>query len=79
MALLTLERVAQELYADDRWHPLFLEAPTVDGVTQFLPDGIQLRALFKVFPKEQYALGREFNRRIKEAFDRAGISLYRRA
>lgn len=74
-ALGVLEAVSQELYTDPQWREFFLDAPEMQGVTQLAPDGITLRALFKVQPKSQYALSREFNRRIKIAMDEAGIDI----
>ncbi|WP_345456132.1 mechanosensitive ion channel family protein [Deinococcus aluminii] len=74
-ALRVLEAVSQELYADPEWRGFFLDAPEIQGVTQLAPDGVTLRALFKVQPKSQYGIGREFNRRIKIAMDQAGIKI----
>lgn len=74
-ALRVLERVSRELHADPAWSASFLEEPEIQGVTQLAPDGVTLRALYKVQPKGQFALGREFNRRIKIAMDEAGIEI----
>lgn len=74
-ALLVLERVSTEIYEDSEWQHFFLEKPEMQGVTQLAPDGVTVRALFKVQPKSQYAIGREFNRRIKIAMDQAGIDI----
>ena len=74
-ALRVLEAVSKELYADPEWQSHFLAEPDIQGVTQLAPDGVTLRALFKVQPKSQYALGREFNRRIKIAMDQARIEI----
>ncbi|GGI88357.1 mechanosensitive ion channel family protein [Deinococcus wulumuqiensis] len=74
-ALRVLDAVSQELYRDPAWDDHFLDAPEIQGVTALAPDGVTLRALFKVLPKSQYALGREFNRRIKIAMDQAGIEI----
>ncbi len=74
-ALRVLEQVSTEIYEADAWKHFFLEAPEQQGVTQLAPDGVTLRALFKVQPKSQYAIGREFNRRIKIAMDEAGIEI----
>lgn len=74
-ALRVLERVSRELHADPAWSASFLEEPEIQGVTRLAPDGVTLRALYKVQPKSQYALGREFNRRIKIAMDEAGIEI----
>ncbi|AFZ68521.1 mechanosensitive ion channel family protein [Deinococcus peraridilitoris] len=72
-ALTLLEQVARELHADPAWGYRFLEAPTIDGVSMLTRDGFEVRALLKVLPKEQWALGREFNRRMKMALDDAGM------
>ncbi len=74
-ALKVLEGVSQEIYQDAEWQHFFLDEPEIQGVTQLAPDGVTLRALFKVQPKSQYAIGREFNRRIKIAMDQAGIEI----
>ena len=74
-ALKVLQAVSEELYHDPVWNDHFLDAPEVQGVTALAPDGITLRALFKVLPKSQFALGREFNRRIKIAMDQASIEI----
>jgi small conductance mechanosensitive channel len=74
-ALRVLKEVSEELYADGEWRRYFLEEPEIQGVTQLAPDGVTLRALFKVLPKSQYAVGREFNRRIKIAMDQSGIEI----
>lgn len=74
-ALSVLEEVCNDLYADSEWSANFLDAPDIQGVTNLAADGVELRALFKVQPKTQYALQREFNRRIKIAMDQAGIEI----
>ncbi|WP_420594711.1 mechanosensitive ion channel family protein [Deinococcus sp.] len=74
-ALRVLEEVCEGLYRDEAWHHNFLEAPELHGVTNLAADGVTLRALFKVLPKTQFALGREFNRRVKIAMDQAGIEI----
>ena len=74
-ALRVLEEVCEGLYRDETWHHSFLEAPELHGVTNLAADGVTLRALFKVLPKTQFALEREFNRRVKIAMDQAGIEI----
>lgn len=72
-AIAVIKRVAGEIYEDPEWKDHFLEAPEVQGVTSMSMDSITLRALFKVLPKSQWALGREFNLRIKKALDAAQV------
>lgn len=72
-AIELLTRVSNDLHQDATWATKFLEPPTVEGVTNFTKDGFEVRALFKVLPKEQWGIGREFNRRMKLAMDGAGL------
>ncbi len=74
-AIKVLTEVSNSIYEDEEWASYFLEPPEVHGVTELAPDGVTLRALFKVQPKSQYPIGREFNRRIKIAMDQAGIEI----
>ena len=74
-ALRILKQVSEELAADPDWKEHFLDVPDIQGVTELKPEGVTLRALLKVLPKSQYAVGREFNRRIKIAMDQAGIEI----
>lgn len=73
--LRVLRDTAQGLYSDSAWHDNFLAEPDILGVVDLGASGITLRALFKVQPKTQYAVGREFNRRIKIAMDDARIDI----
>ena len=74
-ALEVMEQVAGGLHADPAWHGRFLAPPDVQGVTSLSNDGTELRALLKVLPKAQFAVGREFNRRIKVAMDGADLGV----
>lgn len=72
-ALELLHTVALDLYNDTDWHEKFLEEPEVMGVQAMTGAGVTIRTTFKVQPKEQWAVAREFRRRIKNAFDAAGF------
>ena len=74
-ALEVMEQVASGLHADPQWQSRFLAPPEVQGVTSLSSDGTELRALLKVLPKAQFAVGREFNRRIKVAMDSADLGM----
>ena len=74
-ALEVMEQVASGLHADPQWQSRFLAPPEVQGVTSLGSDGTELRALLKVLPKAQFAVGREFNRRIKVAMDSADLGM----
>lgn len=70
-----LTRVSHELYSDEVFGKVFLEAPEINGVTGVSKDGVVLQALYKVLPKQQWGLEREFNRRVLLALEQSGLSL----
>jgi small-conductance mechanosensitive channel len=71
----TIERVAHELYVDERWASKILEQPEVWGVEELGPDGIRVRLVAKTRPLEQWTVARELRARLKVAFDQAGIEV----
>jgi moderate conductance mechanosensitive channel len=73
VALELLNKTATEFFNDPTWKDKFLEAPEVLGVQALTGVSVTLRTLFKVQPKEQWGVSREFKRRIKTAFDIAGL------
>jgi small conductance mechanosensitive channel len=72
-ALELITRVAQELHSDPAWKDKFLEGPQILGVQTLSPTSVTLRVLFKVRPKEQWGVNREFKRRVKLAFENEGL------
>jgi small conductance mechanosensitive channel len=74
-ALELIDRVAQNLHDDTVWTEKFLEPPEVLGVQALGAVGVTIRTVMKVQPKEQWGLAREFKKRIKNAFDAAGLRI----
>jgi small conductance mechanosensitive channel len=74
-AMAVMEEVAQQLYTDPIWQDKLLNSPRLLGVDNLDYTGVSLRLLLKTKPLEQWAVGREYRRRIKKAFDKYGISL----
>jgi moderate conductance mechanosensitive channel len=74
-ALELIGGVAQNLHDDPLWTEKFLEAPEVLGVQALGAVGVTIRTVMKVQPKEQWGLSREFKKRIKNAFDAAGLRI----
>ncbi|MBI4586511.1 MAG: mechanosensitive ion channel [Planctomycetes bacterium] len=70
-----LRRVGEEMRGDPVFGPKLLEAPEVPGVEQFGDSAVTVRMLFKTRPGEQWNTAREARRRIKQAFDAAGIEI----
>ena len=73
IALELISQTANEFFNDPAWRDKFLEPPEVLGVQALSGVSVTLRTLFKVQPKEQWGVSREFKRRIKTAFDLAGL------
>jgi moderate conductance mechanosensitive channel len=73
VALELISKTATEFFNDPTWKDKFLEPPEVLGVQALTGVSVTLRTLFKVQPKEQWGVSREFKRRIKTAFDHAGL------
>jgi moderate conductance mechanosensitive channel len=73
IALELISKTATEFFNDPEWKDKFLEPPEVLGVQALTGVSVTLRTLFKVQPKEQWGVSREFKRRIKNAFDLAGL------
>jgi small-conductance mechanosensitive channel len=69
-----MQRVAEE-YAADHKDILMDEEPLVQGITNFGESSVDARIVIKMIPGEQWDAERELRRRLKQAFDREGISI----
>ncbi|MEC4891777.1 MAG: mechanosensitive ion channel family protein [Oscillatoria sp. PMC 1051.18] len=67
----TAEKMAQE----EDWKKQILDPPQVLGVDNFSDRGAIVRVWIMTVPLKQWDVSREFRRRIKIAFDEAGIPL----
>jgi moderate conductance mechanosensitive channel len=74
-AIELIEEVATSMYQDYDFRPKILEAPQVLGVENFTERGFIIRLWFKTEPLKQWEVSREFRRRVKNAFEDAGIAL----
>ncbi len=70
-ALAVMEEVSQQIKAD--LPGKVLGDPAIQGIHEFADSSINLRALIKTVPGEQWFIAREFRLRLKEAFDKEGI------
>ncbi|HEX6860746.1 MAG TPA: mechanosensitive ion channel domain-containing protein [Caulobacteraceae bacterium] len=74
-ALEVMGEVGAEMLADSDHGGNILEPIEVVGVDALGDSGVVLKARIKTRPLEQWSVGREYNRRIKLAFEAAGISI----
>lgn len=70
-----IQQVADDLRADPDFKNKILEPIEIFGVDQFGDSAVVIKARFKTKPIEQWAVGREFRRRLKKAFDDQGIEI----
>lgn len=74
-AIEVMKTVGEELKADPAFSDRILEPIEVVGVDRLADSGIVLKARIKTQPIQQWNVGREYNRRLKLAFDEAGIQI----
>lgn len=74
-ALRIMRDVGERLQRDPDFREKILEPIEVVGVDNLADSGVVLKARIKTQPTQQWSVGREYNRRIKQAFDRAGIEI----
>jgi small-conductance mechanosensitive channel len=70
-----MHRVAEEMYADAKYRSVMLESIEIIGVDGFTESAVTIKARLKTRPQQQFAIGREYRRRLKKAFDAEGIEM----
>lgn len=70
-----LRDVASELMRDAAYRPFILEPLEVIGIDKMTELGVTIQSRIKTLPRKQWMVGREFVRRLKQAFDREGIEM----
>lgn len=74
-ALAVMRRVGEDLRAEPAFAKQITQPFEVLGVDRLDPTGVVLKARVTTKPADQWAIGREYNRRLKKAFDDAGIEI----
>lgn len=70
-----MEEVGKNLYNDVKYKDRFIEPIEIFGLDRFDDSAVIIRVRIKTLPHEQWAIGREYRRRIKYAFDENGIEM----
>lgn len=65
--------VAEEMRAEPQYGSVMLEPIEILGVDAFTETAVTIKARFKTQPLQQHLVGREYRRRLKKAFEAAGI------
>ena len=74
-ALAVLRKLSQEIYAETEWQSKILEIPEVLGIDDLQHSGMLIRIWIKTQPLQQWAVGREFRRRLQMAMQKEGIAI----
>lgn len=70
-----IKEVFEELRQDDDYKNDILEPIEIMGLDQFADSAVVIRARAKTLPSKQWGVAREFNRRLKKAFDERDIEI----
>jgi small conductance mechanosensitive channel len=70
-----MKQVGQELSEDPAFKSLMLEPPEIFGVDKFADSAVIIKGRVRTKPIRQWAVGREYLRRIKYAFDENNIEI----
>ena len=70
-----IKQVDENLRQDDEFKSDILEPIEILGLDQFADSAIIIKARTKTKPIRQWAIGREFNRRLKKKFDELNIEI----
>ncbi len=74
-AIELIKNAASQMNGDPHWQAQILESPQILGVDDFGSRGVIIRVWIKTLPLKQWDVAREFRRRLKVAFDEAGIPI----
>lgn len=68
-----IKSIGKEMKEDEKLKNIIIDDIEVLGVDKFEESTITIKTRIKTLPSHQWVVGREFNRRIKEAFDKNSI------
>lgn len=74
-AIELLKEIASQLQDEEPYHSAILAPLDVMGVDQLGDFAVLIKARFKTLPGQQWLIGREMNRRIKQRFEDAHIDM----
>ncbi len=70
-----INKVGNELAEDEKWRKKIKDAPQFVRVSNFAESAIVVKILGKTEPVQQWSVAGELRRRLKKAFDEAGIEM----
>jgi small-conductance mechanosensitive channel len=70
-----LREIAADIRGDPKLGPQIRDDIEIMGVERLADSGVMIRSRIKTDPSARWSVGREFNRRIKQRFDKLGIEI----
>ncbi len=70
-----MKQVGKEMFEDPDFKSKMLEEPEIFGVDQFADSAVMIKGRVRTKPIMQWAVGREFLRRVKYSFDQNGVEI----
>tara|TARA_B100001245_G_C22864633_1_gene415802 strand:+ start:132 stop:1052 length:921 start_codon:yes stop_codon:yes gene_type:complete len=70
-----IKEVGAKLKEDEEYKDKIMEPMEIFGLDKFGDSAVVIKARIKTFPIQQWVVGREFNKRLKVAFDASGIEI----
>lgn len=74
-AMEIMRAVGVELRTDPQYGPLINEDIEIFGIDNFEASAVTIKGRIKTRPIRQWDVGREYRRRLKKAFDKAGVQI----
>lgn len=74
-ALDVLRQVCQNFYNDPNWHDKAIAPPDVLGIDSISHRGMTISIWIQTLPAQQWAVGREFRLRVRQALEANGIEI----
>lgn len=70
-----MRKVGAELRQDEQFGPMMMDDVEIFGVDDFADSAVIIKGRLRTKPIKQWDVGREYRRRLKYAFDEAGIEI----
>lgn len=70
-----IKAVGEDLQADEAYTGKLVDSMEIFGLDKFGDSAVVIKARIKTIPSAQWEIGREFNKRLKVAFDEQGVEI----
>ncbi len=70
-----MQKVGDDMFADEQYMFQMLDTIEISGLNSFGDSSLDIRARIRTKPGQQWSIGREYRKRLKEAFDAHNIEI----